>query len=174
MVIASVVIFACNSTKNSNGVGGGKTATATLAATRPDTVVNGMVTFIERNGRVKMNLQITVPSKANSTVAVHIHENGACGDMGKAAGGHWNPTNQKHGKWGQGEYHSGDIGNIKLDANGKGSMQLETDIWSIGGDPSKNILNKGIIVHSGIDDFTSQPAGNAGSRIGCGVIMQKM
>jgi superoxide dismutase, Cu-Zn family len=49
-------------------------------------------------------------------------------------------------------------------------MELETDRWSIGGDAQKDILGKAFIVHSGEDDYTSQPAGNAGNRIGCGVI----
>ncbi|MGZ3991255.1 MAG: superoxide dismutase family protein, partial [Flavisolibacter sp.] len=56
---------------------------------------------------------------------------------------------------------------------GKGKLKLETDLWSIGGDPLTNILDKAIIVHSGVDDYTSQPAGNAGERIGCGVIKKK-
>jgi Cu-Zn family superoxide dismutase len=145
-------------------------ATATLEGTMPDTTVTGTVRFDQNNGKVKMTLQISVPSKANQSVAVHIHENGACGDMGKAAGGHWNPTNQNHGKWGSGQFHLGDIGNVTLDAQGNGTMELETDLWSIGGDANKDILGKGIIVHGGTDDYTSQPSGNAGSRIGCGVI----
>jgi Cu-Zn family superoxide dismutase len=92
--------------------------------------------------------------------------------MGKAAGGHWNPTNTQHGKWGSSSFHSGDIGNINLDANGKGSLELESDLWAIGGDPQKDILNKSIIVHSGVDDYTTQPAGNSGERIGCAVIQR--
>ena len=115
-------------------------ATATLSGTKPDTTVSGTVTFDEDGGKVKMNLQISVPTKANQTVAVHIHENGACGDMGKAAGGHWNPTNQNHGKWGSASFHLGDIGNVTLDDKGNGQLQLETDLWSIGGDTNKNIL----------------------------------
>jgi Cu-Zn family superoxide dismutase len=54
--------------------------------------------------------------------------------------------------------------------NGNGDMELETDLWSLGGDAKTNILNKAIIVHGGEDDFVSQPSGNAGTRIGCGVI----
>ncbi len=145
-------------------------ATATLEGTKPDTAVSGTVQFDVDNGKVKMTLDISVPTKANQVVAVHIHETGACGDMGKAAGGHWNPSNQSHGKWGSASFHAGDIGNINLDANGKGTMTLETDLWSIGGEEGKNILNHSIIVHGGADDYTSQPSGNAGERIGCGVI----
>lgn len=136
-----------------------------------DTTLNGTVNFIaEPGGKVKMKLELNIPQKANKSVAVHIHADGNCGDMGKMAGGHWNPTNSQHGKWGSSSFHSGDIGNVKLDMKGKGSMELETDLWSLGGDAKTNILGKAIIVHGSEDDFISQPAGNAGARIGCGVI----
>ena len=149
-------------------------AEAILSGTQPDTTVTGTVSFNEDNGKVKMTLDITVPKKANQSVAVHIHEHGSCGDMGKEAHGHWNPTKMNHGKWGSAAFHSGDIGNVSLNAEGKGTLELETDLWSISGtDSTKNILNKAIIVHGGVDDFTTQPTGNAGSRIGCGVINKK-
>ncbi|MEO7524640.1 MAG: superoxide dismutase family protein, partial [Ferruginibacter sp.] len=146
-------------------------AAAALTGVLPDTTVTGNVTFdAQPNGKVKMKLEISIPKKANSSVAVHIHEKGDCADMGKAAGGHWNPTNAQHGKWGGSSYHSGDIGNVSLDAKGNGTMEMETDLWTIGGGDKTNILDKSIIVHSGVDDFTSQPSGNAGTRIGCGII----
>ena len=149
-------------------------AEAVLSGTQPDTTVTGTVSFNEDNGKVKMTLDITVPKKANQSVAVHIHEHGSCGDMGKDAHGHWNPTKMNHGKWGSAAFHSGDIGNVDLNAEGKGTLELETDLWSISAsDSTKNILNKAIIVHGGVDDFTTQPTGNAGSRIGCGVINKK-
>ena len=149
-------------------------AEAILSGTQPDTTVTGTVSFNEDNGKVKMMLDITVAKKANQSVAVHIHEHGSCGDMGKEAHGHWNPTKMNHGKWGSAAFHSGDIGNVSLNAEGKGTLELETDLWSISGtDSTKNILNKAIIVHGGVDDFTTQPTGNAGSRIGCGVINKK-
>lgn len=146
-------------------------ASAVLNGTQPDTTVTGTVRFHEENGKVKMTLDITVPKKANQSVAVHIHEHGSCGDMGKEAHGHWNPTKVNHGKWGAASFHRGDIGNVELNGEGKGTMELETDLWSINSpDTTKNILNKAIIVHGGKDDFKTQPTGNAGSRIGCGVI----
>lgn len=146
-------------------------AEANLQAIYPDTALTGKAVFdAETGNKVKMNLQLSIPSKAGKSVAVHIHANADCGDMGKAAGGHWNPTNAQHGKWGGNSFHSGDIGNVKLDMKGNGNLDLETDLWSIGGDSSTNILNKTIIVHGGEDDFVSQPSGNSGERIGCGVI----
>lgn len=145
-------------------------AQATISGTYADTTVDGTASFDQMNGKVKMVLNLTVPAKANKSVAVHLHEHGDCGDMGNGAHGHWNPTNKQHGKWGSASFHSGDIGNVELDAQGKGSLTLETDLWSIGGDSTTNILNRAVIVHGGVDDYVSQPSGNAGSRIGCGVI----
>jgi Cu-Zn family superoxide dismutase len=146
-------------------------AEAILTGTYTDTTVDGKASFdTTKSGKVRMKIAITVPAKAGKSVAVHIHEHGDCSDNGKMAHGHWNPTNSQHGKWGQGSFHSGDIGNVKLDAKGKGTVSIETDLWTLGGKPDKNILGKAIIVHGGVDDFTTQPTGNAGSRIGCGVI----
>ncbi|MEO6540707.1 MAG: superoxide dismutase family protein [Ferruginibacter sp.] len=148
-------------------------AMATLSATVPDTALTGTAEFSKQNGKVKLVLNITCLKLAKKSVAVHLHQMGDCGDMGKMAHGHWNPTNQNHGKWGSSSFHSGDIGNVTLDATGKGILELETDLWTLGGDEKTNILNRSVIVHSGVDDFTTQPTGNAGSRIGCGVIMKK-
>lgn len=185
-VLFSFFLIACNDnkqetteekmvTKDSTDMESDKAyeAMATLSATESDTALNGTVEFVVQNGKVKMSLNISVPKMANKSVAVHLHEMGNCGDMGKDAHGHWNPTDKQHGKWGSGNFHAGDIGNISLNAQGEGSMELETDLWTIGGDAKTDILDKSVIVHSGKDDFTSQPAGNAGSRIGCGVIRRK-
>lgn len=171
IIFTSVIILAFT---NAERITKDKTAVATIVATKTDTAVNGIAKFTaQKNGTVKLQLTLTIPLLANHEVAVHIHEHGDCGDAGKNTHGHWNPTNKKHGKWGSAEYHSGDIGNVKLDAKGKGVFTLETDLWSIGGDVQTDILGKAIIVHSGVDDYTSQPAGNAGSRIGCGLIQKK-
>lgn len=148
-------------------------AAATLSGTVPDTTLSGTAEFTQQNGKVKLVLNITCAKMAGKSVAVHLHEMGDCGDMGNMAHGHWNPTNQQHGKWGSSSFHSGDIGNVSLDAQGKGTLDMETDLWSLGGGEKTNILNRAFIVHSGVDDFKTQPTGNAGSRIGCGVIMKK-
>jgi Cu-Zn family superoxide dismutase len=149
-------------------------AVAMITGTYPDTTVNGTATFeTTADGKIKMKLELTVAAKANKNIAVHLHEHGDCGDNGKASHGHWNPTNAQHGKWGSASFHSGDIGNVKLDAKGRGTLTVTTDLWTLGGKPDKNILGKAIIVHGGTDDYTTQPTGNAGSRIGCGLIQGK-
>ena len=145
-------------------------ASAALSGTKADTVLTGMAKFTRKGDEVELELTLDVPKKANSTVAVHFHEHGDCGDEGKGAHGHWNPTKEDHGKWGSAKYHSGDLGNIKLDKDGKATFTVKTNRWTIGGPEKTNILNRAIIIHSGVDDYTTQPTGNSGSRIGCGVI----
>ena len=136
--------------------------------------VSGRILFENINGTMKAT--ITISGKANTTNAVHIHENGDCtGTDGKKAGPHWNPTGEDHGTWGSVEYHSGDLGNVKTDNSGNG-QETVVDMekrWTIGGSKTTNILGKAIIVHEKADDGTSQPSGNAGKRVGCGVISYK-
>ena len=124
--------------------------------------------YSETDGSMRMVLNINMPSRADSNVAVHFHEHGDCGDKGNNAHGHWNPTNEPHGKWGAAKYHSGDIGNIKLNSFGVGSITVTTNRWSTSV-ASNNIIGKSIIVHGGTDDYVTQPTGNSGPRVGCGV-----
>lgn len=135
---------------------------------------SGTVTFkTDENGEVTMTA--TLMGLEPGTHAIHLHENADCSaEDGKSAGGHWNPTNEKHGEWGDSEgYHKGDIGNFEADADGNGSITFTTDEWCIGcEDPNMNIVGKGIIVHQGTDDFTSQPSGDAGARVSCGGIIE--
>ena len=133
---------------------------------------NGFVVFIEEDSKVIM--EATINNLEPGEHAIHIHEKSDCSsDDGKSAGGHWNPTLENHGKWGVGEYHKGDIGNFTADAKGNGTITMTTDEWNIGsGDPMKDILGKGLIVHQGTDDFTSQPSGNAGARVACSAIIK--
>nr|WP_315197043.1 superoxide dismutase family protein [uncultured Flavobacterium sp.] len=134
--------------------------------------VTGTATFVEKNGKVTFTAKIS--GLKPGIHAIHIHEKSDCSAAdGSSAGGHWNPTFKKHGKWGDAEHHRGDIGNFTADEKGNGTITLTTDEWSIGGeDPTKNILGKGLIVHQGADDFVSQPAGNAGARVACSAIIK--
>lgn len=135
--------------------------------------VKGEVTFTQENGEVKMMASLSGLSEGDH--AIHIHQNADCSSAdGKSAGGHWNPTNQPHGKWGVEEgYHKGDIGNFTADADGNATVEFATDEWCMGcDDENKNILGKAVIVHQGQDDFTSQPSGDAGARVSCTGIIQ--
>lgn len=145
-------------------------ASANLNSTASNESVGSARFYQLADGKIKMNLEINMPERADSTVAVHFHEHGDCGNMGENTHGHWNPTNEAHGKWESDAYHSGDIGNIQLDGKGHAKLSVSTFRWSIGEGDVKNIIGKGIIVHGGTDDYETQPTGNSGPRIGCGVI----
>ena len=167
--LATIILFSFFSCKKEKF----QQAVAIISSTQ-EGAVTGTLTFIEqKDKKVKMELDISVPARASRSVAVHLHEHGDCGNAGGNTHGHWNPTGKAHGKWGEGQFHAGDIGNISLDASGRGKLTLVTDLWSIGGSEQTNIVGRGVIVHGGVDDYTSQPAGNSGPRIGCGVVVVK-
>lgn len=151
---------------------GSKNQLNIVFSSKSDSNVTGNATFTEKNGAVTFTA--TMSGLTPGVHAIHIHEKSDCSAAdASSAGGHWNPTFKKHGKWGIGEYHKGDIGNFTADANGNGTITLTTDEWCIGcGDETKDILGKGLIVHKGTDDFTSQPAGNAGARVACSAIIK--
>lgn len=133
----------------------------------------GFALFDEQNGNVRLN--VTLRGLSEGTHAIHLHEKADCSsDDGKSTGGHWNPTFESHGAWGnETGYHKGDIGNFEVGEDGIGRISFETDQWCIGcEDETKNILGKAIIVHQGSDDFISQPSGAAGARISCAGILE--
>ena len=118
-------------------------------------------------------LTVTVAGKKNTTVATHIHGGNECDYVdGSAAMGHWNPTGEAHGYWGTKSFHSGDLGNIKLNSEGRGKLTVvdNNKRWSLEKTGKKSVIGKTIIIHSGYDDGMSQPTGNSGERVGCGVI----
>ena len=102
---------------------------------------------------------------------IHIHEKGSCDNMGEAAGGHFNPDGVKHGflpNNGLENAHPGDMGNITVSREGKGVLRVVLPGVNISSG-KYNVANKALIIHQNEDDF-SQPTGNAGDRLACGVI----
>lgn len=139
---------------------------------RSESTLTGIAMFVQSTSG-QVSLQLNVENTPPGKHAVHLHETGDCSAPdASSAGGHWNPSHEDHGKWGAGAHHLGDIGNIEVGENGEGSLTLDTDRWSIGTGADNDILGKAVIVHADADDFTSQPTGNAGGRIGCGVISE--
>jgi len=164
----SVVVAVDEAAANTTGT---LVATANLMSTADPSQPVGAANFYELDDKqIRLDLIINDKSRADSNVAVHFHEHGDCGDKGNNTHGHWNPTQENHGEWGSAAYHSGDIGNIQLDAEGHGTKSVTTDRWSLADDSPNKIIGLGIIVHGGTDDYTTQPTGNSGPRIGCGVI----
>ncbi|TCN58712.1 superoxide dismutase family protein [Flavobacterium circumlabens] len=166
--ILTALIIGCKTSTKSNDA---KTLTVNLEP-KSNSTVSGTATFTEKNGKVTFVAKMA--GLQPGVHAIHIHEKSDCTAAdGSSAGGHWNPTFKKHGKWGSAEYHKGDIGNFTADAKGNGTITLTTDEWCVGcGDATKDVLGKGLIVHQGTDDFTTQPTGNAGGRVACAGIIK--
>ena len=140
---------------------------------KSDSNVTGNIVFTQEGGIVTMIAVLDGLTPGEH--AIHIHDKADCSSAdGKSSGGHWNPTGEPHGKWGdKAGYHKGDIGNFTANENGHATITKITNEWCIGcGDDTKDILGKAIIVHQGVDDFTSQPSGAAGTRVSCGGIIE--
>jgi Cu-Zn family superoxide dismutase len=145
------------------------TAQATIFSTSDPSEQIGEATFAETSNGLRINVAINDAPQGYH--GFHIHENGSCDDGGQAARGHFNPLGVKHGRLitdGFERAHAGDLGNIYIHDDNSGSL---TEI--IRGlpltDGEKAIANKAVILHEQRDDY-GQPTGNAGGRIGCGII----
>ena len=182
LIALSIIIVACKNEKKDTKII--ETESVEIEAKKPkkltialnaksESNATGNVVFKEEDGKVTMTALLSGLEPGEH--AIHIHESSDCSSPdGKSTGGHWNPTNTAHGKWGADEgYHKGDIGNFTADENGNATKTFSTDEWCIGcGDETKDIVGKGVIVHAGTDDFTSQPTGAAGGRVSCGGIIE--
>jgi len=106
-----------------------------------------------------------------STHAIHIHETGDCSAAdASSAGGHFNPTGEAHGKVDTAAHHGGDMNNIVANAEGVAQVDVHASGPVLGGGAANDAVGKAVIVHADPDDYTSQPSGNAGARVACGVI----
>lgn len=144
-------------------------ATASLAPTKGNKTL-GEVTFEQLPGG-KVRVVATVARlKPNSEFGFHIHEAGDCssGD-GMSAKGHFNPQGKPHAHFESAQRHAGDMPNLKSDKSGRARLTVELDIISVTPGPT-SIVGRGLIVHAGPDDYRTQPTGNSGARLACGVI----
>ena len=132
-----------------------------------DNTAEGVVTFTKVEGGVK--IVAIVNNLSPGPHGFHIHEFGDCSSPdGMSAGGHFNPKKTQHGAPDALERHAGDLGNIVADDNGIGHYERIDSIIQLNGPDT--IIGRSIVIHANADDFKSQPAGNAGGRIACGVI----
>ena len=129
---------------------------------------HGTVTFTQDGDKVKVvaHIEGLTPGQKH---AMHVHQFGDCSAPdAMSAGGHYNPEGHEHGLPEKGKRHAGDLGNLTADNDGKAHYEITVENISIAG--VKNpIIGRSVIVHAKPDDG-GQPVGNAGARIGCGVI----
>lgn len=144
-----------------------KRATAELAPASKSKV-KGTATFVEVEGGVEITANLEGLKAGDH--AWHVHEKGDCSAPdAKSAGEHFNPDNKKHGAPDADERHAGDFGNLTAGKDGKATKTLTMKGVTLAEGPS-SLVGKALIIHDKKDDLKTQPSGNAGNRVACGVI----
>jgi Cu-Zn family superoxide dismutase len=163
-VVSASLVGACATTPKESP------AAVALLAARSDSKVSGSASFSEIAGGVKISAQVRGLTPGEH--GFHIHEAGDCSAAdAMSAKGHFNPDSKTHGNRSQGEYHAGDMPNLVANAQGEASYSFELAGTMLRG-PSA-ILGRSLVVHADPDDYKSQPAGNSGKRVACGVIVSR-
>ena len=171
LLAAAVAVFisGCSTTPPIPTLSTAKQAVANLASAS-GSLVSGKATLVPMKGGV--HLTGTVGGlPPNSAHGFHVHEKGDCSAVdAMSAGAHFNPFVATHGRANAGVHHSGDMDNVQADAEGVAQLNIHLSGVTLGGAAVNDIAGRALVVHASPDDYTSQPAGNAGARVACGVI----
>ena len=165
---AVVLIAGCQSMARQDAPPQALQATAALQSTKGSKAF-GEASFEQEGDKVHV-LVNAQGLKPNQEHGFHIHEAGDCssGD-GMSAKGHFNPYGKPHGNPATSERHAGDMPALKADASGNATLDTTLDVMTVKPGPA-SIVGRGLIVHASPDDYKTQPTGNAGARVACGVI----
>jgi Cu-Zn family superoxide dismutase len=147
-------------------------ATAILESA-DDPKLSGTVAFIQLADAVRIEINVAGADHPGPH-GIHLHENGKCehdpaGKHYTSAGGHFNPTAAPHACRESTTHHAGDFGNIEIQPDGTGHLVVVTSMLSLRGPTS--VIGKAIILHTGADDCKTQPTGNSGGRLACGLVL---
>ncbi|NMG75582.1 superoxide dismutase family protein [Aromatoleum diolicum] len=167
-LLASLLLAGCGSL----GVNGPTKVEITLAPTQ-GSKVSGQVQLTEVDGGVLVDANVS--GLAPGGHGFHVHEKGDCSAPdGTSAGGHFNPTGKAHGHPDKADHHLGDLPMLVADANGDAKLRTIVNGLTIVGKGDNKIVGRSLIVHAAADDFATQPTGNSGARLACGVISSAM
>ena len=173
IVTAIAVISGGNSAVATAKLGGASAPKAAAKAmatldSKSGSTLTGKATFMEKSGGVEIKVEISGAKPGMH--GIHLHETGDCSAPdAKSAGGHFNPDGTSHGAPDADPHHAGDLGNISVGANGKGSLRIFAKGLTVGPGPH-SVGGRALVVHADPDDLKSQPAGNSGARFSCGVV----
>ena len=144
-------------------------ASATLEP-RSGSQVRGTVTFTQVGPDI-VRVAGNFSGHTKGAKGFHIHEKGDCSDpAGMSTGGHFNPGKHKHGGPYEPERHAGDLGNLTFDDKGNATTNFVVGGISVSKDKADGIIGRAVIVHANTDDLETDPTGNAGGRVACGII----
>jgi len=164
VVLALAALLGCQSVRQAEG----PSASAQLQPTTGNTT-SGSASFTQVGDKVHLVANVTglTPGQEHG---FHVHEAGDCssGD-GMSAKGHFNPYGKPHGSPASAERHAGDMPALRADAGGNARIDTTLDVMSVKPGPA-SVVGRGLIVHASPDDYKTQPTGNAGARLACGVI----
>jgi Cu-Zn family superoxide dismutase len=191
-LLITAALFGCNSESRGDRTGAPVTASesseAPLAAgessaeepraeaaltAAPGAKIEGKATFIEEPGGVRVVLE--VENAPPGRKGVHVHERGDCSDIpAKSMGPHFAPKLEQHALPAEGDsHHLGDLGNIDVNADGTGRLEIKAVDATLGGDDGTSFLGRALVVHTGEDaGSVAQPAGDSGAPMACGVIQK--
>lgn len=168
LVAAAVLISGCA------GMSGSKPKPRAVANLAPTTAVAGLAvsgkvnfTALDHGVRIQGEVRGLRPGQEHG---FHIHEKGDCGDNANASGGHFNPSGGTHGMFGAPGSHAGELPSLVADAQGNARFRVDVHSVSLTDGAANGVLGRALVVHRDRDDYSSQPAGNAGPRVSCAVI----
>jgi Cu-Zn family superoxide dismutase len=141
-----------------------------VLASASGSLVSGKVVLTPVTGGVRLVGEVGGLPKSGRA-GFHVHERGDCSSAdGSSAGAHFNPTGQPHGNAKTGAHHAGDLDNLIADLEGVARVDVVLRDVSLGGAANSDIAGRALVVHAAPDDYRTQPAGNSGARVACGVI----
>lgn len=130
--------------------------------------ISGVVNFTAMGDGVHMVARVEGAQPGSH--GFHLHQNGACDPPDfTSAGDHFNPTSSQHGGPQGDPRHAGDFGNLEVGEDGTGNLELHLSGLTVAEGPN-SVVGKAVLLHQGTDDLTSQPSGNSGARVACGVV----
>ncbi len=132
----------------------------------------GLASFAEE--RVGVRVDVRVRGLAPGLHGIHVHAVGKCEPPAfTTAGGHFNPSQKQHGALNPSGLHAGDLGNIEVKSDGTGTLSFLTPLLSLAPGASQSVLSSGglsVVIHAQPDDEKTDPSGNSGDRVACGVV----
>jgi Cu-Zn family superoxide dismutase len=167
MAVVTLAGWAACKSASGDQAAGEKAAAA--IESRSGSKVTGKATFTElASGGTRV--EVWIENATPGSHGLHLHEKGDCSAPdATSAGGHFNASGNPHAGPAEKARHNGDLGNIEVGADGKGHLDVTSDLLTVKPGPN-SVKGKAVVFHEKTDDLKTQPTGNAGGRFGCGVI----